>query len=240
MANETQYDGSEPQEVIDQRSADEAESLQIGEELAQAEQNLLAGKYKDAAELEKAYLELQGKLGERQEISPEEAQEAQEEPSTADLVEKYLAGDKEALESLSKEDLIEAYKSIRESAEDSDLTDSQVTQIYDSVGGQEEYTSMIKWAQANLSPEQIQAYDSTIDNGDMAQINLALGGLLAKYQDAVGKEGKTIQGNTATETAGYRSQAELLRAMNDPRYDTDPAYRSDVFKKLELSPEIQF
>tara|TARA_B100000530_G_scaffold298085_1_gene217712 strand:+ start:263 stop:985 length:723 start_codon:yes stop_codon:yes gene_type:complete len=240
MANETQYDGSEPQEVIDQRSADEAESLQIGEELAQAEQNLLAGKYKDAAELEKAYLELQGKLGERQESSPEEAQEAQEEPSTADLVEKYLAGDKEALEGLSKEDLIEAYKSIRESAEDGDLTDSQVTQIYDSVGGQEEYTSMIKWAQANLSPEQIQAYDSTIDNGDMAQINLALGGLLAKYQDAVGKEGKTIQGNTATETAGYRSQAELLRAMNDPRYDNDPAYRSDVFKKLELSPEIQF
>lgn len=240
MANETQYDGSEAQEVVDQRAADEAESLQIGEELAQAEQSLLAGKYKDAAELEKAYLELQGKLGERQESPPEEAQEAQQEPSKADLVEKYLAGDNDALESLSKEDLIEAYKSIRESADDGDLTDAQVTQIYDAAGGQEQYTAMITWARQNMSAEQIQAYDSVIDNGDMAQINLALGGLVAKYQDAVGKEGKTIQGTTATDTAGYRSQAELLRAMNDPRYDSDPAYRNDVFKKLELSPELQF
>ena len=156
------------------------------------------------------------------------------------MVEKYLAGDKDALESLSKEDLIEAYKSIRESADDGDLTDSQVTQIYDAAGGQEQYTAMITWARQNMSAEQIQAYDSVIDNGDIAQINLALGGLVAKYQDAVGKEGKTIQGTTATDAAGYRSQAELLRAMNDPRYDSDPAYRNDVFKKLELSPEIQF
>jgi hypothetical protein len=33
----------------------------------------------------------------------------------------------------------------------------------------------------------------------------------------------------------FRSQAEVVRAMNDPRYDNDPAYRNDVFTKLDRS-----
>ena len=37
----------------------------------------------------------------------------------------------------------------------------------------------------------------------------------------------------------YRSQAELVAAMSDPRYDSDPAYRADVIEKLELS-DLQF
>ena len=36
-------------------------------------------------------------------------------------------------------------------------------------------------------------------------------------------------------TEGFRSQAELVRAMSDPRYDTDPAYRADVAATLEAS-----
>jgi len=37
----------------------------------------------------------------------------------------------------------------------------------------------------------------------------------------------------------YRSQAELVAAMGDPRYDTDPAYRADVVDRLEQS-DIEF
>ena len=40
----------------------EQESLAVGEELVAQQEGLLAGKYKDAAELEKAYVELQSKL----------------------------------------------------------------------------------------------------------------------------------------------------------------------------------
>ena len=45
---------------------DELDSLRRGEE-AMAEQEMLAGKFKDAEELEKAYIELQKKLGSRDE-----------------------------------------------------------------------------------------------------------------------------------------------------------------------------
>ena len=37
----------------------------------------------------------------------------------------------------------------------------------------------------------------------------------------------------------FRSQAEVVQAMNDPKYDRDPAYRQDVYDKLERS-NLQF
>jgi hypothetical protein len=33
----------------------------------------------------------------------------------------------------------------------------------------------------------------------------------------------------------FRSQAELVAAMSDPRYDKDPAYRQDIADKLAVS-----
>ena len=38
----------------------------------------------------------------------------------------------------------------------------------------------------------------------------------------------------------FRSQAELVSAMSDPRYDEDPAYRQDIIAKLERSNNLQF
>ena len=37
----------------------------------------------------------------------------------------------------------------------------------------------------------------------------------------------------------FRSQAELVAAMADPRYDSDPAYRADVVEKLNSS-DLEF
>ena len=49
-----------------------------------------------------------------------------------------------------------------------------------------------------------------------------------------------LQGKAAANKAEqFRSQAEVVRAMSDPRYDRDPAYRQDVYDKLERS-NLQF
>ena len=37
----------------------------------------------------------------------------------------------------------------------------------------------------------------------------------------------------------FKSQAQLVKAMSDPRYDEDPAYRQDVIAKLDRS-DLQF
>ena len=53
--------------VAENLTADEQDSLAVGEKLVAEQEGLLAGKYKDAAELEKAYVELQKKLTNRME-----------------------------------------------------------------------------------------------------------------------------------------------------------------------------
>ena len=63
MAEILTSDNSVPAEVMSQQNADEAESLRIGEEMMEAQEQRLAGKYKNTEELEAAYLELQKKLG---------------------------------------------------------------------------------------------------------------------------------------------------------------------------------
>ena len=47
----------------DNLTPDEQDSLAVGEKMVAEQEQLLAGKYKDAQELEKAYMELQSKLG---------------------------------------------------------------------------------------------------------------------------------------------------------------------------------
>ena len=104
------------------------------------------------------------------------------------------------------------------------------------VGGEKAYDSMMEWAGQNLSNEEIEMYDSVMEGGTANSIYFAVQALSSKYSDAVGSEGQLLTGRGSAESnAVFRSQSELVQAMNDPRYDNDPAYRSDVMTKLENS-----
>jgi hypothetical protein len=104
------------------------------------------------------------------------------------------------------------------------------------VGGEKAYQSMINWAGQNLSQEEVGMYDSVMGKGDPNAIFFAVQALNNKYNDAVGSDGQLLtgRGSNAADNS-FRSQAELVAAMNDPRYDRDPAYRRDVIGKLENS-----
>tara|TARA_B100000131_G_scaffold9129_1_gene9626 strand:- start:196 stop:1095 length:900 start_codon:yes stop_codon:yes gene_type:complete len=66
MAETMTYDpGTDTVTTENSLTPDEQDSLQVGEALEQEQSNLLAGKYKTAEELEKAYGELERKLGEQ-------------------------------------------------------------------------------------------------------------------------------------------------------------------------------
>ena len=75
-------------------NADEQDSLQVAESLEGGEQPLLAGKFKDQGELEKAYLELQTKLGEpRDEVQTTEDEGEPDQARTAPFVSEEVAAD---------------------------------------------------------------------------------------------------------------------------------------------------
>jgi hypothetical protein len=198
-----------------QFNADEQDSLQVAESLEGGEQPLLAGKFKDSGELEKAYLELQSKLGEPR----DEVQTTEDEGEPAEQEQEEEVAEESETEFISKE---------------------QADQLMDMVGGEKAYQSMMQWAGQNLSKEEIEMYDSVMGKGDPSSIFFAVQALNSKYSDSVGSDGQMLTGRDgSSDSKAFRSQAELVEAMSDPRYDRDPAYRRDVISRLENS-DVQF
>ena len=249
---------------LDQLTAEEQDSMKVGEALEQQQETLLAGKYKNAEELEKAYVELQKKLGDNKEdketASAEEKTEEKPQLSEgANLItsasEEYFAnGNKLSPEtmakfsSLSSQDLIKAYMEVsqnpefqqQQAAPPAEITTSQINQIKNSAGGEKAYANIVNWAKTNLPQDQINAFDEVVNTGSVQAIQLAVSGLKSQYDNANGVEGRMVTGKTAPNNGDvFRSQAELVRAMNDARYDSDPAYRQDVIEKLDRS-DLEF
>ena len=249
MANEITLNPSE--QIEGEFSAEELDSLAVGERLAEQEQQLLAGKYQSAEELERGYLELQKRLSSPAEEEPqvEEAPEAEEEEEVevdGDLfdaiMESYRTGewDDNLVEEVGKMDPIDVANMFLtkqgEAQQTAVATEEDVTQIQDSIGGIDEYQNMIQWASENLSEQEINLYDAAMDRGDPLTMFFAAQALNSRYQDAVGYDGEMLTGSAPRNTSnGFRSQAELIAAMSDPRYDKDPAYRQDIADKLAVS-----
>lgn len=258
MAETLSY--QEPQNVttVDNLTPEEQDSLQVGEQLSQQEEQIYAGKYKSAQELEKAYMELQSKLGEQEKGETEVAEKEPEDKPTlsegATLItsatdEYYANGNQltpetlQKFSSMSSQDLIKAYMEVQQLPEYQqaqqtpvEITDSQVNQIKNAAGGEAAYSNIINWAKSNLEAEQINAFDDVVNTGSVQAINLAVAGLKAQYDNANGVEGRMVTGKAPTNSGDvFRSQQELVAAMNDPRYDRDPAYRQDVVEKLDRS-----
>jgi len=245
-------------------TAEEQDSLQVGEKMAEEQGELLAGKYKNAEDLEKAYVELQKKLGDKDGVSQEgqetqevkdesESEETKAEQSPAfsliqEANEEYYANGNqlkpetlEKFKDMSSSDLVNAYLEMQKNnpqvnQKEADVTDSQINRIQNSVGGEKEYNSLVTWASNNLAENEINAFDNLVGTGNADAIQLAVTAIKSKYDNANGYEGRMLTGKAA-ETRGdvYRSQAQLVKAMSDPRYDNDPAYRQDVIAKLERS-----
>ena len=242
---------------IDNLSEEEKDSLAVGEKMQEAEEQLLAGKYKSAAELEKGYLELQQKLNTKAE--PEEETEAEEEPETEaeqtilDRVWEEATSGKDFSPELTEElsqipstELANMYLDYRQSnqantPENRDFSADEITQLKGVVGGDKNYGNMIDWAQKSLTEQEVNMFDQVMQKGDPLAAFFAVRSLAYAYNDAVGYDGNVVQGKAPKQsTDQFRSQAEVIKAMGDSRYENDPAYRQDIMDKLTRSPDVNF
>ena len=194
----------------------EQEALEVGEQMEADQNQLVAGKYKSADELEKAYLELQQKFG---------SQEPEEEP------------EQEEPEQESAEQEPEQEEPAKEPEQQNQVTQQDIDYLQGLAGGPEGYKQAVTWASENMNQKEIAMFDSVMERGDPASVLFAVKSLLADYKEANGSDGQLLTGKSAPNPAksAFRSQQELVTAMNDPRYESDPAYRSDVIQKLEQS-----
>lgn len=113
---------------------------------------------------------------------------------------------------------------------------SNINTVMGMAGGEQTYQAMTEWASSNISGEEVDAFNSIMDSGNMANIRMAVAGLKARYEQANGSSGRLLQGETSGPSGGaFRSVAEIVAAMKDPRYAKDPAYRADVEQRVALS-----
>jgi len=251
------YDPAEQQEG--EFTPEEQENIKVGEALEEQQNQLLAGKFEDAKQLEDAYVELQRKLGSPKEEpseEPEEPKEPEEKEEEESIDTSFLeklwdeANDKftdETMKELSDMDpkalaqMHLQYRVNNQSKEAPPITTETVTELKGVAGGEEDYGTMIGWAKENLQEQEIQMYDKVMEGADPLAMFFAIQALKYRYDDESGTEGRMLTGKAPTSTKGdtFRSQAEVVRAMSDSKYDNDPAYRQDVFNKLERS-NIEF
>ena len=222
----------------------------------------LPEKFRSPPDMAKAYAELERKLSSS---SPdkEEEEHGEEDEASDDEVQPETANEaaKEAVENAGlnfdelsnkywdKGGLEDAdYKALEKAGIPKNVVDqfiagqqavvAQTRQtVFNTVGGEEVYTSMQEWAADTLSKSEIDAYNRAVDSGNMDTAMMAVKGLKARFEAEAGYEPRTsAMGDGTSKTASvYRSVAELQVDMANPLYQKDPAFRRDVENKLSRS-----
>ena len=114
-----------------------------------------------------------------------------------------------------------------------DIASAQIQGIKDSIGGDETYGKMVTWALDNLPAEDVKAFNALTETADAPAIKLAVQGLYSQYNNAMGVEPNLVTGRASQSgPTPYRSTAEVVTAMSDPRYGKDVTYTEDVQRRL--------
>ena len=127
-------------------------------------------------------------------------------------------------------DIVETYIAGMQASQTAD-----VAAVMDVAGGTEGYQELTDWAKSNMDTAELQLYNSMVETGtDNAK--MAVEWLMSKREAAEGVEPNLISGKAkAASKDEFRSTAEVVAAMKDSRYGSDPAYTKDVEQKLARS-----
>lgn len=202
-------------------AAEDAKIAQAKEELVDervggGDSELILGKYGSQDELIQAYQSLQSEYSKLKGERPQVEEEPEEEPERPQSQPEPTAG----------------------------VTPEKAQQIQEAIfrqtGGEAKYQALAGWAAKSLDDSQISAFNSALESGDMSAVLSAVKGLQYDYMMATGFEPRLSGGRApSAESKGFESEAQVVAAMNDPRYrngpQQDPAYVREVEAKLRHS-----
>ena len=114
-----------------------------------------------------------------------------------------------------------------------DIATAQIQGIKDSIGGDENYSKMVSWAIENLPAEEVKEFNNLTETANATAIKFAVQGLYSQYNNAMGVEPSLVSGRASQSgPTPFRSTAEVVTAMSDPRYGKDVSYTEDVQRRL--------
>ena len=114
-----------------------------------------------------------------------------------------------------------------------EIASSQIQGIKDSVGGDDNYGKMVAWAVENLPSNEINEFNSLTETANPTAIKFAVQGLYSQYNNAMGVEPNLVTGRASQSgPTPFRSTAEVVTAMSDPRWEKDVSYTENVKARL--------
>ena len=258
-----------PGEVKVPMQADES-SVEVG--YTQADPNkpadestpLLAGKYKSAEELEKAYKELEAKLGQpKPEDQPTDQKKEEEDidpsaPKVADIAHTEEA--KAALQEkgLDINSFTREFNSTGQLSDDSYaklekagipratvdayingnrlMVEAQVREVKDSVGGEEVYSRVHQWAATSLNEQEKTAYNRMFETNDLTVCKAAALSLKSRYEAAMGKDpAVVVAGGVGGNNDGVGRFESAAQMVEAMR---DPRYSNDPAYRAKVERKV--
>ena len=201
----------------------------------------LPEKFNSPEDLAKSYAELEKKLSAPKDEA--DAPNAEAEPQTSEPVsfdkfaEEFASSGELSEDSFTElekmgypKEMVETYIRGMQSAQTADAEAVMAV-----AGGSEGYKELTDWAKANMETKELELYNQMVGTGtDNAK--MAVEWLMSKREASEGVEPNLVSGKTTAPAKDeFRSTAEVVAAMKDPRYGKDPAYTKDVEAKLSRS-----
>lgn len=106
--------------------------------------------------------------------------------------------------------------------------------VYDAAGGKQEYERICQFI-TSLGDREVNAFNDVIENGNPTQVIALIEGYKARMVQKYGTFNRSVMGGgTSGNNGGFRSKTAMVKAMNDPRYGSDPEYTEKV-QKMTMS-----
>lgn len=220
------------------------EELVVEDKQVEAGEKIL-GKFETQADLEKAYKELESKVGQAKEETKQD--QGLEIEQTAEKVVEAAGLDMASLEQefMDKGELGEdSLAKLESQGISKDIVNNYIegqralaqqieSDVKSIAGGNDGYSEMMAWAKDNLSADEKDAYNRIVNGRDLDATKMAVQGLKARMNNEA--EPNLVRGKPAASQEQFTSVAQVTAAMSDPRYSKDPAFRQEVQDKINRS-----
>ena len=204
----------------------------------------LPEKFKSAEDMAKAYSELEKKQSTETTDEPN-MQQMRADAEASQGMDKFYSEYQEqgslsekSYEELNKmgldKSLVDGYIAGQEA-----IANTEVQAVHNLVGGTDNYNKVIEYAKGNLNEAEQNAFNETLETGSIEQVKFAVQGIASRAGVNAEQPQTMINGDSIeTNSDIFESSAQVIDAMNDPRYAKDPAFRKLVEEKIARSTAV--
>lgn len=115
-----------------------------------------------------------------------------------------------------------------------------VNSVYTAAGGKTEYDKLSNYIQSK-GKDAVEGFNDALMNGSLSTVKMLINGFKAEMTLRNGTQKASVLGSgSPAGTSGFANEADMDKAMDDPRYGVDDEYTKQVTKRLSKSKFFSF